>query len=461
MSTYIAVDFGGGSGRVMAGLEQGGKIDIEEIYRFPNRHVRIGRHLYWDFPMLFDEMLHGLKLAAARFSDIVSIGIDSWGVDYGLIDTSGNLLENPRCYRDEANVPMPAKVFGESQLERHYAEAGIQILPINTLYQLMVRKEENSPILPNADRLLFMSDLFIYYLTGIALTDYCIATTSELIDARSRQWNYTLIDSLGLPRHIFGDIIMPGTERGTLLPHISEATGLPPTVRVISVGSHDTACAVHAVPFRHGEESDSAFLSSGTWSLLGILSDEPILTEQARRAGFSNEGAVGGKIKLLQNITGLWLLQNLIKEWAHRGLDVDYAHLMDEASKSGYEGIVDVDDPVFVTPGGMERKIRAYLSGSGYASPAGKGDMVRCVLRSLAERYRKGVEQLNVLRGKPIKNLHIIGGGCKNTLLNRYTEEATGVRVIAGPDEATALGNIRQQYEADKLRQERSKQSQG
>ena len=450
MSTYIAVDFGGGSGRVIAGWVKEGKVEIEEVYRFANRQVRIGNHLYWDFPMLFDEMLHGLRKAASRFSDIVSIGIDSWGVDYGLIDAAGNLLENPRCYRDDANVGVPERTFTDEEIKHHYAEAGIQILPINTIYQLVVRRDENSSVLAAADRLLFMSDLFIYYLTGVALTDYCIATTSELIDARSKDWNFNLINSLRLPQDIFSEIVMPGTIRGTLLPYIADATGLPKTVKVISVGSHDTACAVYAVPFRDGEESDSAFLSSGTWSLLGIVTDEPILTEAVRLAGFSNEGAVGGKIKLLQNITGLWLLQNLMKEWESRGLRVDYPYLLGEAEKSAFDGIIDVDDPMFVTPGGMEEKIIFYLLDNGYVAPTSQGDMVRCVLRSLAERYRKGVEQLGFLRGKPIKNLHIIGGGCKNTLLNRYTEEATGVRVIPGPVEATAIGNILIQAQAEK-----------
>ena len=271
MSTFIAVDFGAGSGRVIAGRNDGGGLVLDELHRFPNRQVRIGRHLYWDFPALFEEMKEGLRRAARKYDDIVSLGIDTWGVDYGLVDAAGNLMGNPLCYRDESTTGMPEAVFRRLDLSAHYAGAGIQVMPINTLFQLCVRRQENEAWLREARHLLFMPDLFAYYLTGVAGCEYSIASTSELLDARTKSWNRPLIRQLGLPDHLFGDLLMPGTVRGTLLPEVAAEVGLPPTVKVVTVGSHDTASAVHAVPFREGKEGVSAFLSSGTWSLLGAV----------------------------------------------------------------------------------------------------------------------------------------------------------------------------------------------
>lgn len=447
MGTYLAVDFGGGSGRVMAGRVDNGSVSLDEVHRFANRQVRIGRHLYWDFPALFDEMIKGLKMAASRYDDIESIGIDTWGVDFGLVDAAGNLVGLPRCYRDESTAGLPEKLFETIDVGAHYAVAGIQVLNINTLFQLMVMNEENPALLKAADHLLFTPDLFSYYLTGVPGNEYCIASTSELLDARGRDWNYNLIEQLGLPRHLFGKILMPGTVRGTILPAVAEATGLPADTKVIAVGSHDTASAVHAVPFEPGKREVSAYLSSGTWSLLGVLVDEPVLTEDARLAGFTNEGGVGGKIRFLQNITGLWILQCLIKEWESRGLSTSYDFLIDEAEHSDYSSIIDVDAPVFATPGNMEEKIAVYMAGKGIEAPLSQGDTVRCVLMSLADRYRRGIAELNRLLPSPVERLHIIGGGSRNRLLNRLTEEAVGIPVVAGPVEATAIGNIMLQYE--------------
>ena len=441
-ATYLAVDFGGGSGRVMAGKIVDGNVHLDEVYRFPNYQVRLGEHLYWDFPYLFSEMLAGLRKAAGKYDDIKSIGIDTWGVDFGLTDRAGNLLENPRCYRDEANITMPEKVFHTIDEKAHYARTGILPQPINSLFQLTVRLQENPELLGLAQHLLFMPDLFSFYLTGIANNEYTIASTSELLDARTRDWDYELIDALGFPREMFCEIIMPGSVRGTILHSIAAATGLPASVKVIAAGSHDTASAVYAVPFEKYTESVSAFLSSGTWSLLGILSDQPVLTEEARSSGFSNEGGVGGKIRFLQNITGLWILQCLIEEWKAQKLCVDYDVILREAEASDFNGIFDVDAPQFASPGNMRAKIAEYFANRGLQVPRTRGDVARSVLASLADRYRRGIEQLNSLLPKPVERLHIIGGGCRNKLLNRLTSEATGLPVIAGPVEATAIGNI-------------------
>ncbi len=440
--TYLAADFGGGSGRIIAGTLDGDNIKLEEIYRFPNRQIQLGKHLYWDFLALFEEMKTGLKLAAQKGLQVESIGIDTWGVDFGLIDRNGNLLGNPICYRDARTQGVPSEVFKKIDIQSHYAEAGIQIMDINTIFQLYSAYQENAGLVEQADKLLFMPDLFSFYLTGKANNEYCIASTSELLDARKRTWNFPLIQKLGLPTKLFGEIVQPGTVRGTITPEIAEETGLSPTVKVIAVGSHDTASAVFAVPYKNHSSKGKAYLSSGTWSLLGVELDEPILTEEARMAGCTNEGGVGGKIRFLQNITGLWILQCLMKEWKDAGNGTDYATLVTEAEEAETDSLIDVDDPIFQKPENMEKAIAHFCENHGQIVPRGRGEIARCVLASLAKRYKRGIEEMNAMLPEPIKELHIIGGGSQNKLLNRLTEEATGIPVIAGPVEATAIGNI-------------------
>lgn len=442
MSTYLAVDFGGGSGRVMAGTIDSGQLKLEEVYRFPNRQIRMGNYIYWDFLALFEEMKNGLRMAVRKGYLIKSIGIDTWGVDFGLIDKNGNLLGNTVCYRDPRTNGLPEEFFNLTDVSRHYAEAGIQVMPINTLFQLYSMKKENDLQLELADKLLFMPDLFSFFLTGVANNEYCIASTSEMLDARKRTWNSALIRRLGLPEHLFGEIVMPGTIRGKLKRDIVEETGLDVEVDVIAVGSHDTASAVYAVPATAAGNGRKAFLSSGTWSLLGVELDEPILTEEARLAGFTNEGGVGGKIRFLQNITGLWILQRLISQWTERGEDTDYDTLIAAAEKSEIDSVVNVDAEVFQSPLDMEKAIFDYCSKHHLVVPNTCGEYVLCILKSLAQRYKQGVEQLNSLLPSPVTQLHIIGGGCRNRLLNRLTEEALGIPVYAGPVEATAIGNI-------------------
>lgn len=443
-NTYLAVDFGGGSGRVMAGWLEGSKLMIEEVHRFGNRQVKLGDHVYWDFLALFQDMKEGLKKAAQKGYKVKSIGVDTWGVDFGLIDKNGNLLGNPVCYRDSRTEGMPEEVFAFIDRKAHYAETGTQVININTLFQLYSMKRNDDPQLLMADKLLFMPDLFCYYLTGVANNEYSIASTSELLDAKKRTWSDGLIESLGLPRHIFGDIVMPGTVRGKLKDDIAEETGLG-EVDVVAVGSHDTASAVFAVP---SNESTYAFLSSGTWSLLGTLVDEPVLTEDARQGGLTNEGAVGGQIRLLQNITGLWLIQRLMAEWKARGEDTDYARIIAEATASSLRSVVAVDDPQFANPVSMEKAIQGYCSEHGLQVPMTQGEFMRCVTESLAFRYKKGIEDMNKCIPAPIRQLHIIGGGCQNQLLNQLTANALGIPVCAGPVEATTIGNVLMQMKA-------------
>lgn len=442
LDVYLAIDFGAGSGRVMAGFVSEGMVNLEEIYRFPNRQVRLGDHLYWDFPALFADMKQGIRKAVQKGFHIKSIGIDTWGVDFGLIDKNGNLLGNPVCYRDSRTDGLPEEVFANTDISRHYAEAGIQVMAINTLFQLCSMKKSDDILLKMADKLLFMPDLFSYFLTGTANNEYTIASTSELLDARSRTWNWELIRQFGLPKSLFGEIVMPGTVRGRLKKDIAEEMGVDYEIDVIAVGSHDTASAVFTAGLGDTRHSVSAFLSSGTWSLLGIELDEPILSEEARLAGFTNEGGVGGKIRFLQNITGLWILQRLIAQWEETHKETGYDALISAAEDSDITSVIDVDDPAFSCPADMEHAIADYCRVHNLQIPQTQGEYVRCVLQSLAHRYKLGIEQLNRLLPSPVEALHIIGGGCRNGLLNRLTEDALGIPVYAGPVEATAIGNI-------------------
>lgn len=441
---YLAIDFGGGSGRVIAGYLSDGQMVLDTVYRFSNRQVKLGKYLHWDFLSLFEDMKRGMRMAVEKGYRIKGIGIDTWGVDFGLIDKQGNLLGNPVCYRDARTEGMPEEVFAKIDENAHYAEVGTQVMAINTMFQLYAMKREQNPQLEMADKLLFMPDLFSYFLTGVANNEYSIASTSELLDARKRTWNYPLIESLGLPSHIFCDVVMPGEKRGCLTEDIKAELGIDYDVQVVAVASHDTASAAYAIT--DSESSvNKAFLSSGTWSLLGVITDEPVLTETARTSGFTNEGGADGKICFLQNITGLWILQRLMAQWSEAGVNVDYDTMLGAAEAAEIDSIIDVDDAAFQCPSNMEKAIQDYCGNNGMKVPESQGEVVKCVLQSLAARYKKGIEALNEMLPKPIDCLHIIGGGSQNKLLNRMTAEATGLRVEAGPVEATAIGNIKMQ----------------
>ena len=442
--TYLAIDFGGGSGRVIAGTitDENGekKLTMQLVHRFQNRQVRLGNHVYWDFPALFEDMKTGLKKAAQLGLKVSGIAIDTWGVDFGFIDRDGNLVGNPVCYRDARTNGMAERFFADVDRTAHYAVNGTQVMEINTLFQLLSLKLADSPQLQIADKMLFTPDLFSYFLTGEANTEYTIASTSEMLDARKRDWDWQLIDSLGLPRHLFCPIVMPGTVRGRLRKDIAEETGLG-EVDVIAVGSHDTASAVAAVPATD-DEQPVAFISSGTWSLLGVEINEPILTEEARRAEFTNEGGIGGKITFLQNITGLWFIQRLMAEWKEEGDEQQYDILLPAAEKAVIDTVIPVDDAAFQNPPSMQQAIIDYCNAHNLTAPTSKAETTRIVLQSLAAKYAEATSALNAMLPSPIKKLHIIGGGSQNKLLNRLTEEALGVPVEAGPVEATGIGNI-------------------
>ena len=438
-NVYLAADFGGSSGRVIAGWLDNGKLIMKEVHRFANRQVKLGNHIYWDFPALFEEMKTGMKLAAQQGYNVKSIGIDTWGVDFGLIDKKGNLLGNPVCYRDSRTAGMCEKVFQHIDITKHYGKVGIQVMEINTLFQLYSMLENDDAQLKVADRLLFMPDLFSFFLTGVANNEYSIASTSELLDARQRNWSKETIKALGFPTHLFGEIIKPGSIRGPLKEDLAKEVGLE-EVQVVAVGSHDTASAVAAVPAT--EKGTVAFLSSGTWSLLGVELKEPILCEKARLGEFTNEGGIDGHIRFLQNITGLWILQRLMAEWKARGEEQSYDVILPAAEKAKNDSIIPVDDSVFMNPQNMEATILNYCNQQGLPVPKDKAEMVRCVLQSLAHQYKKAVTTLNGLLPQPIKQLHIIGGGSQNRLLNQLTANALEIPILVGPIEATAMGNM-------------------
>lgn len=445
---FIAVDFGGGSGRVMAGTIAGNVLEMQEVHRFNNRQVRLGGHTYWNFLSLYDEMIEGLRIAASSGLRLRSIGIDTWGVDFGLIDRKGNLLGNPVCYRDAGVTGAAADYFRCHGPEtEHYRKAGTQIMDINSVFRLARMAGTDPDMLRAADRLLFMPDLFSYFLTGVADNEYTIASTSGLLDARRRDWDRELIGRIGLPDRLFGKIVMPGTVRGQLTDDVKAQTGIDYDVAVVAVGSHDTASAVYCVGGDY-DTTRTAYLSSGTWSLLGVTLNEPVLTEEARLAGFTNEGGAGGKIRFLQNITGLWILQNLMAQWSQDGLPTDYATLIAAAEKASTQAVIDVDDPSFHSPRSMSGAIDDYCRSHGMEVSSSQGEYVRCLLQSLAARYKKGIDALNRLLPHPVERLQIIGGGSRNTLLNRLTAEATGLEVSAGPTEATAIGNILMQAQS-------------
>lgn len=437
-TAYLSVDFGANSGRVIVGYFQSDELVLDEVHRFQNRSVKMGNHLYWDFLYLFEEMKTGMKLAVQKGYAIKSVGIDTWGVDFGLIDKEGNLLGNPVSYRDNRTTSLTKELFTEIDEASHYRETGIQVMEINTLYQLYSMVKSDSAILKVADKLLFMPDLFSYFLTGVANNEYCIASTSELLDVHKKEWSKDLIKHLNLPSHLFGEIIQPGSVRGKLKPEIAKETGLSSETNVIAVASHDTASAVLAIP---SDKKQIAFISSGTWSLIGAVVSEPIVTEKARLAQYTNEGGFES-IRFLRNITGLWILQSLMKEWAADGSSLTYDVMLQEAASANIETIIDVDDTSFINPLNMQQAIIDYCNKHQLDEPKDRGEYVRCVLESLATKYLEAFKNLQELVPETITELHIIGGGSQNELLNQLTANRLGIPVIAGPVEATAIGNI-------------------
>ena len=442
----LGFDFGASSGRAMLGTLENGKLEIREVHRFLNDPVMLCGRFVWDVPRLVYEMKQALLKISHMDVRLDAIGIDTWGVDYGLLDKNGHLLGLPVHYRDDRTQGMREKVREIIPDEELFARTGIAYNTFNTLYQLYAMRLEGDPQLDAAADFLFMSDLLTYFLTGAKGTDYTMASTSQMLNPVTRDWDRELLEKLSIPTAMLGKVELPGVVRGTLLPDIARECGVG-EIPVIAVGGHDTASAVAAVPAQGG---DYAFLSSGTWSLLGAELDQPLCSEGVMKANYTNEGSVDGRIRLLKNIMGLWIIQECKREWDRRQDAVDFAELVEMAiGAPAFKAMIDVDDPCFLAPGDMPNRIQEYCRRTGQAVPQGRGEISRVVYEGLALKYRWAIERLEQdMLGRRVNALHIVGGGSKNVLLNRFTAEAIQRPVITGPGEGTVIGNLLMQAKA-------------
>ncbi|UCG16323.1 MAG: rhamnulokinase [Phycisphaerales bacterium] len=438
-SNYLAFDLGASSGRAVLGMFDGDRLTLEEIHRFANGPVTIRDHLHWDAPRLFAEIKSALAKCARRRRALDGIGIDTWGVDYALLSPAGQMLDLPFHYRDSRTRGMMAEAFHLVPREEIYERTGIQFMEFNTLYQLLSVATTDRATLDAAGTLLFMPDLFNYWLTGVKQSEYSIATTSQLYDALRGGWATHLMAKLNLPAEIMPHVVPPASPVGDLLPEIADGAGLAPAP-VVAPACHDTGSAVAAVP-AHGQ--GWAYISSGTWSLVGVEVPEPICDTEALTGNFTNEGGVAGTVRFLKNVAGLWLVQECKRTWEARGESVSYEKLTEMADAAPSRvSFVDPDDPRFAEPGDMPRRIRDCCAAGGQPVPESTGQIVRCALESLALKYRTTLHSLERITGWPVEVVHVVGGGANNRLLCRLTADITGKPVVAGPAEATAAGNV-------------------
>jgi len=433
---YLALDFGAESGRAVLGRLQSGILTTDEVHRFPNEPVEYGGSLHWDVARLWFEVRKALDALETR--ELASIGVDAWGVDYALLSERGELLQNPYHYRDPRTHGVMEEVFRKVSREEIYRLTGIQFMPINTLYQLFAAQRDTPAIVAAAKHLVTIPDLFHYWLTGNAVCEFTNATTTQMVDPVHRAWAVNIMQRLGLRPELPAQIVEPGSIVGILLPGIAQNSSLVGTP-VIAPACHDTGSAVAAISARDG----TAFLSSGTWSLVGTELDAPVITPEALRLNFTNEGGVNGTTRLLKNVMGLWMLQGCRQCWAAQGHSYDYGELMEMASaEPAFAQFVDPDDETFLRPADMSVAIADFCRKTHQPSPDRPGAYVRCIFESLALKYRLVLRSLEQLTQQRIEQIRVIGGGSKNRLLNQFTADATGKRVLAGPAEATALGNI-------------------
>jgi rhamnulokinase len=435
-ATYLAFDLGAESGRAVLGELRSGILTVRELRRFANDPVSYDDSLHWDVARLWHEM--GAALAVVQDTTLDGIAVDTWGVDHALLGERLQLLENPYHYRDKRNLLAMADVLRRVPKEEIYATTGIQFLAINTINQLVAVERQTPRLLAAAERFVMMPDLFNLWLTGRAVSEVTNATTTQLVDAKTRTWAAPLLARLAIPSRIAPPLVEAGSIIGPLLPRVAPRASLAGTP-VVATASHDTASAVAAITARDG----TAFVSSGTWSLVGIELDAPVLTTDAMRLNFANEGGVSGTTRLLKNVMGLWMLQSCRRHWSRGGQSYDYGELMAEAAQvEGLRCLVDPDEASFAAPDSMPDAIDRFCARTGQPSPATPGQYARTILDSLALKYRLVIRDLEVVTGRRITEIRIIGGGSKNSVLNQFTADATGRRVIAGPVEATAIGNI-------------------
>jgi len=444
---YITVDLGAESGRVMIGSVSTEKLILEEIHRFGNGPIEENGSLRWDFNKLMSEIKTGIaKAAKAAGSQVWGIGVDSWGVDFGLLDVDGKLIENPYHYRDSQTNGIMDKAFEMMSKRDIYENTGIQFMQLNSLYQLLAMRLNNSIALATATKLIFIADLISYYLCGKIFAEYTLASTSQFLDMKTGKWSEDVLGKLSLPDNILPEVVPPGTVVGQLSSKIGIELGCGP-VPIIAIGSHDTASAVVAVPA--ASNTNWAYLSSGTWSLMGVEVPSAIVNDKTFGHGFTNEGGVDNTIRLLKNIMGLWLMQECRRQWQRKGKDLTYPELAAMAEKAEpFTRYINVDDSRFLAPGDMPKRINKYLKETGQDPIRAKGQMIRTILESLVMKYRTVMEAIEDASGNKVEVLHIVGGGIQNELLCQFTANALGKKVITGPIEATASGNILMQARA-------------
>ena len=436
----LAIDLGASSGRGIVGTFDGEKITLEENHRFPNEPVMVAGQYTWDIVRILHEIKTSIrKCATSEDRDIDSIGIDTWGVDFGFLDKRGHLLANPVHYRDLRTVGIPAYSEAYVSAEEVYDITGIQVLELNSLYQLLAVQKNSPELFDIATDMLFVPDLLNYFLTGYKQTEYTIASTSQLLDAKKRDWSRELIKKFGLPEKLFSKIVPPGTVCGNFLPSLSEEFGgINP--KVISVAAHDTGSAVLAVP---AKSEKFIWISSGTWSIMGTETKDPVISEKSKEYNFTNEGGYGDTIRFSKNITGLWVEQESKRQWEREGEKISFAELAEMAAEAEpLRCFIDTDDARFATPGNIPKRIADYCRETGQFVPQTKGEIVRCILESLAMRYRYTVECIDEMCGERIPAINIVGGGTKEEQLSQFAATACGRPVYAGPVEATAIGNI-------------------
>ena len=439
MGTMVAVDLGAQSGRVALGRFDGERLSVEEVHRFPNVPVLAHGTLHWDVLRLYDAILEGLGAAAREAGGVDSVGIDTWGVDFGLLDRAGRLVQNPVHHRDRRTDGVLDELYERVPARELYDRTGIQLMPINTVVQLAAMVSAEDPALEIAETLLLVPDLFHYWLSGVAACEWTNATTTQCLDARSQTWAADLLERLGLPSRLFPEVVPPASVLGPLGDDVAGRTRLRGAV-VVAPATHDTGSAVAAVPFR---TPDAAYISSGTWSLVGLERRAPLIDDRTFAANLTNEGGVGGTFRLLRNVTGLWLLHECRRAWAGEGRDWAFDELVAMAEDAPpLRSLIDPNDPAFTAPGDMPRRIRERCSATAQEAPEDASAVVRCVLESLALKYRQTLELLADATGTSPPELHVVGGGARNELLCRWTAHATGLPVLAGPAEATEIGNL-------------------
>jgi rhamnulokinase len=435
----LAFDLGAESGRAVLGAYDGSRLQLDVLHRFPNGPVRTLEAMYWDVLFLYQEMLAALRKVAAERGGIDSMGVDSWGVDFALLGRGGVLLGNPRHYRDPHTEGVMDAAFARVSRAAIYRRTGLQFMRFNTLFQLLALQRDRSPLLDAAETLLLIPDLFHYFFTGVKAVEFTNASTTQMLDPAARSWAYDLVQTFGLPTKVLGSIVAPGTVLGPLRSAVAVDTGVTP-VPVIAPATHDTGSAIAAVP---AEGASWAYISSGTWSLMGAELPAPNLSEKALAYNFTNEGGVDGTTRFLKNIMGLWLVQECRRAWERAGQAFTYEELARLAAEAPPLGsLIDPDDASFILPANMPGAIADFCRRSGQQAPVTPGAMVRCALESLALKYRWVLEKLEELLGRELKAVHVVGGGCQNTLLCQFTADACNRPVYAGPVEATAVGNL-------------------